>query len=389
MPRKSNARRADGRCTRQVYLGVDPKTGKRITRSVYGSSEKEVIEKAEQLKLLHGRGIDLAARKDTFGSWADRWLRTRNCSQSRMNAYRNVVMHLSPYLEYTPIDSIRAADLQLIVNRIEDDAHLSRTTMTVIIQSLRQIFNLAIDNRVLDYNPAQRLTVPVDAAPPAKRQPLSDEQISWIIDTPHRMRIAAMTMLFCGLRCGEFCALRRSDIDLVSNILHVRRSITMLSGEEKEGGKSASAVRSVPIPGILHTALEEHFAEQDAQHVRRLDPLVLPSPRSGNPFNHGTWQFAWSRYMDALNLKYGYPARSAPRKNVIQLPMKIDTFTAHQLRHTYTTLLYESGTDVLTAQKLLGHSKPSITLDVYTHLRQDSNAAEKARLDDYIAAHIG
>ena len=44
----------------------------------------------------------------------------------------------------------------------------------------------------------------------------------------------------------------------------------------------------------------------------------------------------------------------------------------HSLRHTYATLLVESGGDIKTISELLGHSKVSLTLDLYVHPSLDS-----------------
>ncbi|MET9222225.1 tyrosine-type recombinase/integrase [Streptomyces sp. NPDC003300] len=50
----------------------------------------------------------------------------------------------------------------------------------------------------------------------------------------------------------------------------------------------------------------------------------------------------------------------------------------HDLRHFYASLLIADGQTPKTVQKPLGHSKPSITLDTYTHLwpkEEDATAA--------------
>lgn len=46
----------------------------------------------------------------------------------------------------------------------------------------------------------------------------------------------------------------------------------------------------------------------------------------------------------------------------------MNRFTAHQLRHTYATMLYDAGVDVKTAQDLLGHADSTVTMNIYTHL---------------------
>ena len=52
--------------------------------------------------------------------------------------------------------------------------------------------------------------------------------------------------------------------------------------------------------------------------------------------------------------------------------------TFHALRHTHASQLIDAGVDIVTISKRLGHSKPDITLRVYSHLfrNDDSKAAE-------------
>ena len=59
--------------------------------------------------------------------------------------------------------------------------------------------------------------------------------------------------------------------------------------------------------------------------------------------------------------------------------------TAHCLRHTYCTLLYEAGVDVLNAKDLMGHANISTTMGIYTHLREVKKRKSIVQLDDYLS----
>lgn len=66
----------------------------------------------------------------------------------------------------------------------------------------------------------------------------------------------------------------------------------------------------------------------------------------------------------------------------------IQEITAHYLRHTYATLLYLSGVDVLTAAKLLGHSNVKTTIAIYTHLDDLMLSKSVDKLDSYLSSSL-
>ena len=96
---------------------------------------------------------------------------------------------------------------------------------------------------------------------------------------------------------------------------------------------------------------------------------------------HVAYVSSWNSYMHFLNIKAG--GRDASRSN--PKVQALEPFTAHQLRHTYATMLYDAGVDVKSAQKFLGHSDIQVTLKIYTHL---SEGKEQAAVDA-INKHFG
>ena len=68
------------------------------------------------------------------------------------------------------------------------------------------------------------------------------------------------------------------------------------------------------------------------------------------------------------------------------LPMVIRTFTPHELRHTFCTLLYVAGVDVLTARDQMGHASVQVTQEIYTHLDAKHKARKMEALDWYLSA---
>lgn len=365
MPRKTLKKRADGRYIAHVDVGQRP-DGSRIRKTVYGSTQKEVLAKADEIRAQNKRGIDLDAQCGTFGEWCDKWLAEKACGAVQLRAYRSEINHFREELEHVELRRLRTSDFQKVINGLAKGEQVrSRATLNKIRMSARQVLQLAVDNRVIEYNCAAALKIPATAAPPTKREALTEEQVSWIRETESRAQLPALIMLYCGLRRGEIMALRVGDIDLVNNTLHVRRSVKIGAtgtGKETAGAKTEAGVRDIPIPSILHQYLS---ALPD-------DPSALVSPGVGDRIHsERTWKTMWDRYMSDI-------------ADSLSAGEEMKPFGAHQLRHTYATMLFEAGVDVVAAKALLGHEDVTTTLGVYTHLRESHASLQAEKFENYL-----
>ena len=98
-----------------------------------------------------------------------------------------------------------------------------------------------------------------------------------------------------------------------------------------------------------------------------------------------SWTRLWESYNNQLSHAF---ATSNQAKHSLYSPkgikIRVEKITPHMLRHTYATLLYTSGVDVLSASKLLGHSDVAVTLKIYTHLNEEKYVVSIENFDEYI-----
>lgn len=376
MARAKNTKRSDGRLQSKVYLG----DGK--YKYVYANTQRELDRKVQEVKLKIGKGVDVSAERDTFGEWAELWLSSKQpeISVKRYAAYAGNLNRLEALMPMQ-ISKIRAIDIQQIITRRYNDGYAYQT-----LQSYRsickQIFDLAIANRVCDFNPANAVKIPKNAEKTTKRA-LTDEEQQWICaPTEHRCHIAAMIMMYAGLRRGELIPLTWSDIDLEGRIIRINKSVEMVNSRPvvKPCGKTDAAMRNIRIPKYLCDYLRDYPHKS---------VLVCPSA-SGEMLTESGWKRMWSSYMTELNLKFGDftklldfqkpTSKFAPKK----APMVIPPITAHWLRHTYITMLYLAGVDVLTAKEQAGHADIKTTMQIYTHLDAQYKNNQIDKLDEYL-----
>lgn len=145
------------------------------------------------------------------------------------------------------------------------------------------------------------------------------------------------------------------------------------------------------IPEKLITYLRE------VQHSSSL--YVCPSA-SGTMLSDSGWKRLWDSYIAELNYRYGdFSGVVVPNKQgqlqkfqkptsrfaPVKILIVIEPFTAHYLRHTYITMLYFAGVDLLTAKEQAGHADIQTTMQIYTHLDKLHKQRQINKLNDYLS----
>lgn len=378
-------RRADGRYCRQIYIGKGP-DGKRKYHTIYAATAKEADRLAAEYRAALGRGLDPHSKARTVKDLLDALMASKSAQGVGISWQRCLANHIGHLRQIwtVPADKVRTADVQAVLNELAQEG-LSHKTISQIAGTLSAAFQLAIPE-VVQYNPCDKAVVP--AGKPAKRREwLDEERQGWVLNTPHRAQRAAMVMMLAGLRRGEATALTWADVDLDSRTITVNKSWDFAAGRVK-GPKTAAGERVVHIPRLLADYLR---AERDA------DPstLYVVHASTGGRMTDIAWRRMWDSYMSDLNVKYGYHgavSKYATRKKDKSgkeqgaLPMVIRTFTPHELRHTFCTLLYMAGVDVLTARDQMGHASVQVTQEIYTHLDAKHKARKMEALDGHLSA---
>lgn len=388
MARIKNKARDDGRLQSKVYIGT--KNGKKQYKYVYATNTKELEQKVQELKTKLNKGLDLTADRDTFSYWGEKWLKLKKIevSAGRYVTYCARYKNLEPLYSMN-ISKIKATDIQdIIIDCATEPSErtgkpYAKKTLIEIRNTASQIIKLAIQNRVLDYDCAEAVKIP-KSAESSTRRALTEEEQSWITDTPHRAQTGAMIMMYAGLRRGELLALTWQDVDLENGTISVTKSVELIKGlpHIKQGGKTDAATRTVYIPRKLIDYL------QSTPH----NPLGLVcSTVKGTPMTDTAWRRLWESYLTDLNIKYGdwasciqtggkRPAKHSP----VEKPFLIPRITPHWLRHTFITMLYMAGVDVLTAKEQAGHADISTTMSIYTHLDEKYKRKSISKLDEYL-----
>jgi integrase len=378
MAKKMNTPQPDGRYRVRVYIGI--KDGKKVYKSVYGRTQKEADIKAEELKVSLRKGMDISSSNDSFKTWAEYWLisKKHEVSVDRYNTLESRAKVWKDNLYNAQISQIKPFELQTILFSISaknpyTDKPMAKKTIRGYVQVINAIFDFAIDNRVIDYNPANKLKAP-QTATSVQRRALTEIERQWVMEFEHRAQPSAMLMMLSGLRRGEATALQWNDIDFVNNKISVTKSYNFKQKEFKtpKNGKA----RVVTVPQVLIDYLKT---------LPKVSLFVLTNAK-GRMMTDDSWRRLYQSYMMDLNIKYGFggienaPSKFAPTK----MPMLITPFTPHELRHTFCTIMYEAGIDALAAKEQLGHSDIKTTLSIYTHLSSQHKENDLKKLDVFL-----
>lgn len=348
--------------------------------SVYGTTKKELERKVAEIQTDLERGIFLATETVTFSAVAENWINFFKplISEKMRLRYKGIIGgHLKP-LEEMKVKDLRPMHLQRIINDMAK-AGYAQKSMQMVKLTASQVLDHAMQNDLVYRNVFEKLKVPhVESVP---REPITEKQRDLILRTwkGHRMGVPALIMLYCRLRRGELLALLWSDVDLKQQTLSITKAADMpTNATSVKKPKTRAGIRTVPIPNAILPALK--WARSESKSV-----YVCPSMTTGSIMSAQAYSQAWRSYMHYLNIEAGGKDRSRSNPKVVAM----EPFTAHQLRHSYATMLYDADVDVKTAQKLLGHADFGVTMKIYTHLSTEKETTGIEKLNEHLDQLLG
>jgi integrase len=168
------------------------------------------------------------------------------------------------------------------------------------------------------------------------------------------------TGFYAGLRRGELQALLISAVDLAGSRIHVEAGWDQYEGEIDP--KSEAGRRTVPLLAVLRDYLDEHLLR-----IGRGGADLVFGRTASSPFS---------------------PPVTDKRAKDVWTEAELKPITLHECRHTFASLLIDSGANPKAVQEYMGHSKIQTTFDVYGHMFPGSHDEVRERMDAYLDAEV-
>lgn len=350
MPRPQLTRRADGRY-RCKYEG----------KYFYGHTQTEAYrardEYVDQLKA----GVVPNAGAITVADYAAQWVVVHKAQTSirTYNEYIRFINIMCSVIGGLSIRDVRPTHIKSVYNTRNG---FSASEIKHLAMVVRGVFQSAVADRLITYNPCTDIAPPRGTA--GTHRALEPWERVLIHEMGgHKLHPCVMLMLYAGLRRGEALALDIDrDVDFKKHTLTIREAVHFNSNKPViSTPKTKAGLRTIPILAPLEAVLSG------------LHGLAAPSP-NGSHMTITGFRRLWSSYITQMEQRLNGNVSKrwyGKRKDMVdkQLPpWRAVTIRAHDLRHTFCTMLYELGIDVKTAMFWMGHADMKMTMQIYTHL---------------------
>jgi integrase len=356
----------------RVSIGRDSGTGKyRTVSRTFRGSAGEANDALRDL-IDEQAGVPEDGRRATVGTLLDRWLEEcerLDLSPTTIRSYRSQIDHrIQPELGSLRLTALSAANLDALYGRMKGQnlsAKTIRNCHAVISSALHQ----AVRWGWVRENAANR------AKPPRlserRAQAPSVDAIKSLIEAAERRdpRVAALLMLgaLTGLRRGELCALRWTDVNMDVGRLEVSRSVIVTAGGVAEKSTKTGRDRRVALDEVGVQLLCEHRA-RTAEWASKASAFLRAEAFVFSPELDGSRPFR----PDGITSFF----------SGVRTECGLTTVRLHDLRHFTATQLIGANVDIRTVAGRLGHSDPSVTLRVYSHVIAERDQAAAAVLGD-------
>lgn len=237
-------------------------------------------------------------------------------------------------------------DLRHFLHYLQEERQNSATARARKISSIKGFFSFMHEEEFINQNPALRLKKPkLERKLPVYLSKEDCQRFIRVIEQKSNQQIRDVTIillfLYTGIRMSELTQLDMEHVDLSNQTLRVY-------------GKGRKE-RLIPLLPKLVTRLEQYIQYRNdilGDEAYRLAPFFIAHYKNN-------WQRTHRRTVHEIFMRFSKDARLDHKH-----------FSAHKLRHTFATLLYSQGVDLIEIKTLLGHTNLSTT-EIYTHTSTD------------------
>ncbi|MDO4890017.1 MAG: tyrosine-type recombinase/integrase [Coriobacteriaceae bacterium] len=356
----------------------DPATGEpvRTFHTVRGKTKRQAEKARNDLILALERKGGAVGTHLTVAEFVKMFVDAKAASgtieSSTVRDYRMQARTMARYIGDVEVADLKIADVEGWMAAMAEDGYAPKSCAKPF-RLLKQALKWGVAQDYLAKNPCdfckppKRAKTPINALDRAERTRML--QLARAANG-QPLGVAIELALTTGMRRGEVCALRWSDLG-DDRTVTVRRAL----GRGEDGyyvkePKTASSGRTIPLTSSTFSLLRAMRADS----ARTLEALGL----GADPYILGT-QEPDSKPYNPTQLGKDFAAFC-----------KMNGFdcTFHDLRHTFATMMIAGGTDVRTVASYLGHSSVSMTLDIYADVDPDAKRAAVANVEGAFDADL-
>jgi len=338
--------------------------GHRVSHS--SNTRREAQEWLRKTNRQIDDGLTYAYSKLTLEEYLTDWLKGKKSVVRRSTwvQYEQITRcYINPLIGHTKVTELRTEHIQDLYNHLlelEVGVHAVRKSHTILHSALQH----AVKTSILFRNPATFAQPP--RLPNSEMSILDESQVSQLLvaSANHRLGSLLLLAIVTGARQMEILGLKWTDLDWLKKTIKIERQLDHSTGNGIRFSmtKTKYGRRSVVLGSNSIDILRYHFEQQHRERLaageRWQETGLIFTTSLGTPIN-------------PRNLLRDY------KKLLSDAGLPLIRF--HDLRHTSASILLNNNIPPIVVSRRLGHSKPSITLDVYGHLipSMQSEAAEK------------
>ena len=359
-------KRQDGRWEARYIKGHEV-SGKIKYGFCYGRTYQEAKEKVAKFKasLINGKPLPSANSHHRFAFYCDEWLRLRKMKirESTYIKYNTILeKHIKPKLGSCYPLGISTGVIDSFGQELLGKENLSVKSAHDILTVLHSILNYTA-TQFAGFFPTIEINYPKE-----KRREMRvlsrDEQkrfTMYLLNDTDLCKFGVLLMLLTGIRIGELCALRWSDINTNEKTVFIGATIQRIhsfdTAEKTKiligAPKSDTSIRTIPL------------TDSAAEFCRRFDVcdpnayILTGTPEYMEPRQ---FQYRLEKYTHECGLKDVH---------------------AHTLRHTFATRAVEVGFEIKSLSEILGHANTTITLNRYVHSSMELKRTNMDKLEAF------